>query len=114
MRLLDSGKGKIVLTFYDMVTGMIIKDPIQVEIRRGINQIGTKVVRDGKLIMNDVPRAQMELMGYITSYYKYRFKITSSRYMPKIIRCEFDRHTKEIDLDIALEPREVGHDTRIY
>jgi hypothetical protein len=115
MDLLNIGKGEILLTFYDIVTGMVIKDLLQVEIRREFNLINTKVVKDGKFILRDVPRTKMGLLGYVDSdYYRYTFNITSSRYKGNDISFEFDRHTKKIDLDIALEPKQVGDDTKIY
>ena len=115
MDLFGLGKGKIVLTFYDMFTGMIIKDLIQVEIHRNSKLVNTKIVKDGKLVLNDVPLTEMGLLGVVASgYYRYRFKITSSRYKEKDIRFDFDRHTKDLNLDIALEPKKIYDNTVAY
>lgn len=115
MDMFNIGKGKIKLTFYDMVTGTVIRDPVQVEIRRESSLISNRVVKDGRLILNDVPRTKRGLLGYVDSdYYRYTFNITSSRYKGKNILFEFDRHTKETDLDIALEPKKTSDDTKIY
>jgi hypothetical protein len=115
MDMLNFGKGKITLAFYDMSTGSVIADPIQIEVRREFKLIGTFLTKNGVFVMNDLPRADGGFMGYMAfSYYSYDFEITSVRYKKKSIQCEFDRHTKNITLDIALDPKNVEHDTKIY
>ncbi|MGC1122162.1 MAG: hypothetical protein WBA22_13820 [Candidatus Methanofastidiosia archaeon] len=111
MDMLNFGKGKITLTFYDMSTGSVIGDPIQIEVRRKHKLIGTFLTKNGRFVMSDLPRKEM---GFISDYYRYDFEITSSRYKKKSIQCEFDRHTKYMTLDIALDPKNVEYDTKIY
>lgn len=115
MDLLGLGKGKIVLTFYDIYAGTIIKDLIQVEVRRDFKLVDTKIVKDGKLILNDVPFTKNGLLGIVASdYYGYRFSITSSKYKEKDIQFDCDRHTRDLNLDIALEPKKIHDNTVAY
>ena len=115
MDLLGLGKGKIVLTFYDIYAGTIIKDLIQVEVRRDFKLVDTKIVKDGKLILNDVPFTKNGLLGIVASnFYSYWFGITSGKYKGKVIQFDCDRHTRDLNLDIALEPKKIHDNTVAY
>ncbi|MGD2247782.1 MAG: hypothetical protein PVF58_05200 [Candidatus Methanofastidiosia archaeon] len=111
MGLFDVGKGRIILTLYDMVTGGIIREPIQVEIQREFNLIGTKVIKDGKLTIENRVRIEDRLLDI---YYTCTLKITSNKYTMEEIICNFDRHTKKIELDIVLKPKKMDDGTKIY
>ena len=111
MGFFDIGKGEICLTFYDIGTGSIIREPIQVEICRGISLVGIRIIKDGKLKIDNLPRVEHRPVDF---YYSYTLKITSNKYKMKEIECEFDKHTKKIELDIALEYKGIDNDTRMY
>lgn len=109
MGLLSSGK--IYLSLYDTDDGKIIREPIQIKVYRDGNLIGTYIVRDGKLAMKRLPRIEDKEFD---DYYKYKFEIISNNYKSISLVCEFDKHTRKMNLDILLEPKGQDNKTRIY
>ncbi len=114
MGLFDFRRGKILLTFYDIVTSDVIKEPLQVEVQKEGRLFASRVAKDGKFAMDNLPRIEDGFWLEYTEYYTYTLEITSTRYKKKRITCEFDKHVKEFKLDIALEPNETDFTTRIY
>jgi hypothetical protein len=109
MGLLSSGK--IYLSLYDTDDGKLIREPIQIKVFRDGNLIGTYIVRDGKLAMKRLPRIENKEFD---DYYRYKFEIISNNYNPTSLACEFDKHTRKINMDILLESKGQDSKTRMY
>lgn len=108
-------KTEIVLTFSDLLTGQVIQEPIQVEIYNECDLCGIFVVRDGILFLDSAASFQAEIWSRARTHNTYQFEIISIRYMRKSFMHRFDRHMREVRIDVALEPRSWGSGaTKIY